>query len=224
MVCPSLTILFLTSPLLKTRINTILIHFVDSNMDMQELADQNFELIAELVDKIVPELAPDLFRLIDVNNDGTIKEDEWKKLVAAFSPMNNGSETQRDMFDMIFTVLDKDNNKIVEPKEVSDFARKMVHLVAAVVKTVLKAVYKSVGAAVRSKFVDDIFQALDQDGDGRLTIEEVTLNFNPMLLSGEPCRPDFVRAPRAAPRDPGADAADRVFQVQGGQSGWLRAQ
>ena len=31
--------------------------------------------------------------------------------------------------------------------------------------------------------VDDMFQALDQDGDGRLTIEEVTLNFNPMLLS-----------------------------------------
>jgi len=89
---------------------------------------------------------------------------------------------QRAMFDMIFTVLDKDDNKIVEPKEVSDFARKVVHLVAAVVKTVLKSVYTSFGACMRSKLVDDMFQALDQDRDGRLTIEEVTLDFNPMLL------------------------------------------
>ena len=180
---PPLNTQFLTSPLPNIRIITIPIHFVDSTMDMQELADQNFELIAELVDKIVPELAPDLFRLIDVNNDGTIKEDEWKKLFATFEPGSRPADIQRALFDAVFTVLDKDGNKIVEPKEVSDFARKVVHLVAMVVKTVLKANKKSIKACMNSKMVDDMFRALDQDGDGRLTIEEVTLNFNPMLLS-----------------------------------------
>jgi len=39
----------------------------------------HFKLVAEIIDNIVPDLAPDLFRLVDINDDGTITAEEWAK-------------------------------------------------------------------------------------------------------------------------------------------------
>jgi len=158
-------------------------------LDNHVLAIRNFELLATLVDKVVPELAPDLFRLIDTNNDGTITEEELKRLISTFKiltqPDTSSIEREKpaeSVLFLIFTVLDKDKNEIVEPEEISDFAKKMVHLAANVLKTVFKAFSTTFYLVVRSYVVDQIFQDLDEDGDGRLTIEEITGNFDHKLL------------------------------------------
>ncbi len=40
-----------------------------------------FELMTDMIDLVVPPLAPDLFRFIDTNNDGDMCKDEWIALV-----------------------------------------------------------------------------------------------------------------------------------------------
>ncbi len=50
-----------------------------SEFDEDQVRELGFKVVAEILDSIVPDLAPDLFRMVDINDDGTINAEEWAK-------------------------------------------------------------------------------------------------------------------------------------------------
>jgi Ca2+-binding EF-hand superfamily protein len=137
--------------------------------EVKELA---FKVGAEIIDAIVPGLAPDLFRMIDINDDGTISAEEWKK---AKSVITNPEPCA--VVDLLFKLLDKDCSGTVEIDEVISFEKKLVSLAFRMVKTLIPLITTTISTAMASEVADRVFQLLDGDGDGRLTPEEITNNF-----------------------------------------------
>jgi hypothetical protein len=76
-------------------------HAHDTQDEVKELA---FKVGAEIIDAIVPDLAPDLFRMVDINDDGTISAEEWKK---ARSVITNPEPCA--VVDLLFKLLGKNS-------------------------------------------------------------------------------------------------------------------
>ena len=50
-----------------------------SEFEDEQVRELYFKVAAEIIDGIVPDLAPDLFRMVDINDDGAITAEEWAK-------------------------------------------------------------------------------------------------------------------------------------------------
>ena len=61
---------------LQTQIEDMLHRFEEMDEQIRELY---FKVVSEIIDGAVPDLAPDLFRMVDINDDGTITAEEWAK-------------------------------------------------------------------------------------------------------------------------------------------------
>jgi len=149
-------------------------HAHDTQDEVKELA---FKVGAEIIDAIVPDLAPDLFRMVDINDDGTISAEEWKK---ARSVITNPEP--RAVVDLLFKLLDKDCSGTVEIDEVISFEKKLVSLAFRLAKTLIPLITTTMSTAMASEGADSVFQLLDGDGDGKLTPEEITNNFCGQIL------------------------------------------
>jgi hypothetical protein len=122
----------------------------------------------EMIDAIVHDLAPDLFRMIDINNDGTISAEEWKKVKGVIT-----NPEPRSMIDLVFMLLDKDCSGTVEREEVCGFVKKLINMAFRTTQNVLPLITKTVSTAMSSA-ADQVFELLDGDGDCKLTPEEIT--------------------------------------------------
>ena len=113
---------------------------------VKELA---FKVGAEIIDAIVPDLAPDLFRMVDINDDGTISAEEWKK---ARSVITNPEP--RAVVDLLFKLLDKDCSGTVEIDEVISFEKKLVSLAFRLAKTLIPLITTTMSTAMASEGAD----------------------------------------------------------------------
>ena len=50
-----------------------------SEFEDEQIRELYFKVVSEIIDGAVPDLAPDLFRMVDINDDGTITAEEWAK-------------------------------------------------------------------------------------------------------------------------------------------------
>ena len=50
-----------------------------SEFEDEQIRELYFKVVSEIIDGAVPDLAPDLFRMMDINDDGTITAEEWAK-------------------------------------------------------------------------------------------------------------------------------------------------
>ena len=50
-----------------------------SEFEDEQIRALYFKVVSEIIDGAVPDLAPDLFRIVDINDDGTITAEEWAK-------------------------------------------------------------------------------------------------------------------------------------------------
>ena len=102
---------------------------------------------AEIIDAIVPDLAPDLFRMVDINDDGTISAEEWKK---ARSVITNPEP--RAVVDLLFKLLDKDCSGTVEIDEVISFEKKLVSLAFRLAKTLIPLITTTMSTAMATPY------------------------------------------------------------------------
>ena len=55
-----------------------------SEFEDDQVRELYFKVVADILDSAVADLAPDLFRMIDINDDGTITAEEWAKCKKVF--------------------------------------------------------------------------------------------------------------------------------------------
>ena len=55
-----------------------------SEFEDDQVRELYFKVVADILDGAVADLAPDLFRMIDINDDGTITAEEWAKCKKVF--------------------------------------------------------------------------------------------------------------------------------------------
>eukprot|EP00930_Biecheleria_cincta_P044704 TRINITY_DN30781_c0_g1_i1.p1 TRINITY_DN30781_c0_g1~~TRINITY_DN30781_c0_g1_i1.p1 ORF type:complete len:747 (+),score=183.36 TRINITY_DN30781_c0_g1_i1:86-2242(+) len=139
--------------------------------------DHAFELVGAVVDVLVPGLAPDIFKFIDHNSDGELQDAEWDALVRLIT--NPSPDT---MNSLLFTVMDKNNSQTIEMNEAVAFCHKVIGLAVSVVSAVINVTAEAATMAWSHTTMHRAFAELDGDMDGKLTIEECTMNFHPMLL------------------------------------------
>jgi Ca2+-binding EF-hand superfamily protein len=150
-----------------------------STFEEDQVKELAFKVGAEVIDAIVPDLAPDLFRMIDINNDGTISAEEWKKAQGFIK-----NPEPRSMIDLVFKLLDKDCSGTVEREEVFGFVKKLINMAFRTTKNVLPLITKTVSTVMSCEAAEQVFELLDGDGDGKLTPEEITNNFCGQILLG----------------------------------------
>jgi hypothetical protein len=153
-----------------------------------------FEFCADMIDSVVCNLAPDLFRVIDHNGDDDLSRDEWVKFldcITSIIGMSNTTggdagtkrETSDQVLDLVFTIIDKDNSKTLELDEMALFFSKILRIMVDLVRSAITTLGRSASEASKNDVVDSIVAALDKDGDGCLMPDEVFAGFCPPLLA-----------------------------------------
>jgi Ca2+-binding EF-hand superfamily protein len=174
-----------------------------------------FEFCADMVDSVVGGLAPDVFRVMDHNSDDDLSREEWVKflntitsLVGASNaspstpntPVGGGGcerEASEQVIDLVFTIIDKDNSKTLELEELAVFSSKILRIMVDVLRSGLTTLGRSASNAANNDVVHDILAALDKDGDGSLTPDEVFAGFHPALLAVVMQLPGMIKAATA---------------------------
>mmetsp|Transcript_31444 Transcript_31444/g.65139 ORF Transcript_31444/g.65139 Transcript_31444/m.65139 type:complete len:504 (+) Transcript_31444:71-1582(+) len=155
-----------------------------SGMRGSELTfEQVFELQMRVIDIVVPTLAPDLFRVIDHNSDGEISKDEWMQGMGIVTNWMAGTFDPEQAFTLVFTIIDKNGNGKLETSELVEFANKMIHLAANLIKAVMDVGSRTALECKEHETVDQVFAALDQDKDSMLSFQEVTANAKPEMVA-----------------------------------------
>lgn len=140
--------------------------------------EKAFAVGCALVDIVVPELASDIFRIFDHNGDGEISKDEWTKTVHLF----DGPPSPEIVNDLVFTILDKNQNGKMEKEELVEFATKIVNLVANLAKVAIEAFSKVAVAGGSHEVSDQLFAMFSQDG--KISAEALFNNYDESILRG----------------------------------------
>lgn len=125
---------------------------------------------SDLVDIMVPGLGPDLFRFIGHNGDGELQKGEWGVILHTAA---NASTV---------TLLDKDNSKTVEVSELVEFFEKLINIAIRILKTSINTCWKAAESVRNHDTVNTSFEMFDGDQDGKLTIKELTLDYDKDVL------------------------------------------
>ena len=131
----------------------------------------------------VYDCSPDIFRFIDHDGNGDMSKDEWMTFIQSImGMMSSPEEGMQAVMDFMFTVMDKDDSKTLEVEEVIAFNSKILEILMDFARAAIECLARSAREATEKEAVDQAFAALDADGDGLLTAEEVFGGFPAPLL------------------------------------------
>ena len=99
-----------------------------------------------------PQFASLAFKLFDTDGNGRISFDEFTKFALALAKINQDPQL---LHKMVFECLDQDHNGYLEPNELLEYIN-----------------YFS-DSPIEDDDIDAILIQLDEDGDGRLTFDEI---------------------------------------------------
>jgi len=156
----------------------------------QEVA---FEFLCEAIDSLVPGVAADLFRIIDVNGDGYMTEEEFMGGLQLFGSFFEGEATPQMAMDLIFTFIDKDKNGSLDASEFSGIVNKYMDIFTRIMIAAVDIFGKFFANASEQDAVMDFFQNFDRDGDDRIEPDELFVGFPDDMLEGVASIPSMIK-------------------------------
>jgi hypothetical protein len=95
-------------------------------------------------------------------------------------------------------IMDKDNSKSLELDEVAAFLKKIFTILFDVIRKSSSLFGRNAITMAQTVFVNDIFLAIDRNGHGMVTPDELFSDFPPVLLEGVTQLPDTLSNKRNA--------------------------
>ena len=85
--------------------------------------------------------------------------------------------------DFLFTIIDKNQSNELELSNFTDFASKIICILAKIANTTVKIFGNALSMAMAGATADAVIEQHDQDGDGKLTLAELTMGYHLGLLA-----------------------------------------
>eukprot|EP01120_Amphizonella_sp_Union-15-10_P011850 TRINITY_DN513_c0_g1_i1.p1 TRINITY_DN513_c0_g1~~TRINITY_DN513_c0_g1_i1.p1 ORF type:complete len:192 (-),score=30.23 TRINITY_DN513_c0_g1_i1:56-631(-) len=124
------------------------------------LSKEQFISFLQKNKKIEPSMASKTFKIIDTDNSGTISFEEF-----VMSLLLKDSPTPEQFAGLCMVLYDADDDGYITKEEMTRIGRTKLKLEGQVVEDDLRALSKS---------IDEIFEEIDENGDGKITRQEIT--------------------------------------------------
>jgi len=132
-------------------------------------------VVQKVGEEVVPYVANQLFDWLDRDKDKGVSQAEVEAAMNLFMEAEEEDKGPEAAFGMLFDVIDTDGNKKLSTDEISAFFAKFVDVAGDCVLAFINVV----SATFRDEMVDGVvnaaFEALDQNGDGKLDKEELAM-------------------------------------------------
>jgi Ca2+-binding EF-hand superfamily protein len=124
------------------------------------------ELFKSFTRSVEP-LAHQLYDFFDKDGDGSVSRSEVNLTCSTFQANPDG------MADSLFQLIDKNDDGAVNPQEMTTFVQGLMRAMRLWLNTVVDLLNDFAGQPLVKSLNEQLFQALDQDGDDKLSKEEV---------------------------------------------------
>jgi len=142
-------------------------------LDDESLLDvqcRTYHAVTTKVMKELPLLSDRLFKFLDINDDNTLTKNEFEIILSLFPQGSDGADG--NAYESLFQIMDVDDTGIVVREEVVEFFRALLTCMVDFVHMAVDINKKTVNQIFIPKLVDVLFESLDANHDGSVSLSE----------------------------------------------------